>query len=479
MAMVFTNARAATEPIVFVNESFLALTGYTRDEVLGAGIDSVLTDLTASWDGMQAALKHGDGATIELECRRRDGGQFLAALFYSPVRDASGEVVQNFLSLVEVGGRFANLLQERDELFAIYNNAPGFIARTEGRDHRFMFANRSYERLIGRPITRGLPVATVLPEAVEQGFTELLDRVFDTGVPFVGSNMPIRLRPDPDREEEIRYITFVYQPVRDPDGTIVGLFSEGHDVTEQQEAADQVTALQSELIHLSRVSAMGTMATTLAHEINQPLVAITNFAAAARRIAARGNAAEDLDECLAGIASSAHRAGEMIRHLREMTRRGTPQRIRFDLKEAIGECVRLTRAGACADIDILDLSAAGTTVVADRVQIQQVAINLLKNACEAVRGRKERTVTVSSMRLDDATIVSVSDNGPGVPLDAARTIFEWSNSGKADGMGVGLSICRTIIEAHGGRIWLADSSDKGSTFSFALVDGELPAGANL
>jgi two-component system sensor kinase FixL len=469
MAMVFTNPAEPDEPIVYVNDSFLNLTGFHREQILGKGLGFVLADLTdrSAAEVLHAARDHRTGTTAELECRRRDGSTFLAALFFSPVRDADGTIVQNFMSLVELGGQFASLRRERDELFAIYNDAPGFIARTEGRDHRFVFANRAYERLVGRQIDKGMTVAAALPEAAEQGFVALLDRVFETGEPFVGANMPIRLRRGSD-EHEIRYITFVYQPVRDVDGYIVGLFSEGHDVTEQQEAADKVAELQNEVLHLSRLTAMGTMATTLAHEINQPLVAITNFAAAARRLAGRDGTGEELDECLAGIATSAHRAGEMIRHLREMTRRGKPQWILFELKPAISECIRLVRAGACGSPELHDLSTFETFVFADRIQIQQVIINLLKNACEAMEGAPHPRVTLAVVEENGMHVVSVTDSGAGVPLDVARTIFEWSESDKKDGMGVGLSICRTIVEAHGGRIWLANSGPQGSTFSFSV-----------
>lgn len=264
MAMVFTDATADRNPLVFANDSFLALTGFTREQVLGKALAFLLGDLIdrETSSSIEAALDTGAGGSWEMQCRRVDGSEFLAAVFLSPVHDERGLVCQNFLSFVELGGHIDRLLKQRNELHALYEQAPGFIAMSDGPDHRFTFANASYRKLVGRSNLVGLTVTEALPEIAEQGFIALLDRVFETGEPFAGTGTPIRLRTSAGPAETC-YINFVYQPIRDAGGRITGLFCEGYDVTTERVASDHLAELQSELIHLSRVNAMGTMATTV------------------------------------------------------------------------------------------------------------------------------------------------------------------------------------------------------------------------
>lgn len=471
MAMVFTDAEGERNPLVFVNESFEKLTGFTRDAIIGREVLSLLRDVAdrGTLSSIADALKAGRDGTWELQCRRADGGEFLAAVYLSPVRDRDGAIRQNFLSFVELGGHIERMLKQRNELHALYEQAPGFIATSEGPDHVFTFANASYKRLVGRADLIGRTVAEALPEIADQGFTGHLDRVFETGEPFLGTSMPIRFDPQGDRAATLRYVNLVYQPVRNASDRITGLFCEGYDVTLEREAADHLATLQAELIHLSRVNAMGAMATTLAHELNQPLAAISNyFAGCLRLIDLNSIAAEQLRAGLMATEEASQRAGDIIRHLRDLTRRGAPAKTSFDLKTAVGECVRLVRAGGNGDVDIVDLTPVDLTMVGDRVQIEQVVINLLRNACEAVAAADHRRVTIAALCECGHLTVSVSDTGTGVSAEAAKGIFRWTDSEKKGGMGLGLSISRTIVEGHEGHIWLERSDGTGSTFCFSV-----------
>jgi signal transduction histidine kinase len=365
--------------------------------------------------------------------------------------------------------RREELLSRRNEFHALYELAPGFIATSEGPEHRITFANAAYRRLVGRDDLVGQTVAEALPEIVDQGFIALLDQVYRTGEPVIGDAAPILLR-DPETGDLVqRYVTFVYQPVRNADRVIAGLFCEGYDATRQRRDADALGALQNALIHRARVNVMGMMATTLAHEINQPLSAISNFAAGILRRAEPGTPiTEDQLGALHAIEDASQRAAAIIRNLREMTRHREPVRTRFGLALAIEECVRLVRATADPGIQITTAIAKGLELVADRVQIQQVMINLVRNACDAVTDAAIREVLISADSTADAVTICVSDTGPGLSADRAEAAFSWTISAKEDGMGLGLSICRAIVEAHGGKIWLHSGCSQGATLCFSV-----------
>lgn len=477
MPMVFTDADGDYHPLVFVNDSFVALTGFSRKTIIGQDLLSLLSDVAdrQTLASIEAALGGGNDGTWELQCRRANGSEFLAAVYLSPVRDRSGAVRQHFLSFVELGGHIDRMLKERNEFHALYEQAPGFIATSEGPDHIFTFANASYKRLVARENLIHKSVAEALPEIADQGFIAHMDKVFETGKPFLGKCLPIRIKLTDNNETALHYISFVYQPVRDASDRITGLFCEGYDVTAEREAADDLASMQAELIYLSRANAMGAMATTLAHELNQPLTAISSYVAGCHRlIDPDGANAEQLGQALRAAEEASQRAGEIIRHLRDLTKRGSPAKTSFDLKPAITECVRLVSAGGNGEVHFLDLTPVDVTMTGDRIQIQQVLINLLRNAGEAVTAAGEHLVTIAAEIWDQHLVVSVTDTGAGVSAEAAESIFSWTDTTKTGGMGLGLSISRTIVETHQGRIWLARSDRTGSTFCFSIPHGSVP-----
>ncbi|GGB65677.1 sensor histidine kinase [Blastomonas aquatica] len=479
LPIIFTDAKSPGDPVVFVNDAFVALTGLGREAILDQPLDTLLgevTDLT-SLSAIRRQMLVEESGAWEMPCRRTDGTAFTAAIFFSPVEDDNAIVRRHFFVIVELGGQVEWLLEQRNAMHALYAQAPGFISTSTGPEHRFSFANASYKRFVARDDLIGKPVAEALPEMVDQGFLKVLDEVYHTGKPYTGTGMPMGIVIPETGEIEMRYCDFVYQPVRDASGKITGLFCEGYDVTEQRETADRLSMLQAQMIHLSRVNAMGTMATTLAHELNQPLAAIGNYATGLARMAEAGPIdRENLGLALRGIQEATQRAGDIIQNLRDLTRRRGPERTSFDLGDAVSECIRLVQATVPPSIIITTEIAPDTRLAADRVQIQQVIINLLRNACDAVMATPVKNVTVSTRTVDANLVVCICDSGAGVPVEVAERIFSWSESSKEGGMGLGLSICRTIIEAHHGRIWLEDSGTGGSEFCFSMPmqEGLLP-----
>lgn len=468
MPMAFTNATAPGNPLIFANDSFLALTGYTCAEVVGQSFDFLMSGMAApdAIDRLAAQFDQEKTETIEVECRGRDGQPFLVAIRINPVHDKGGMIVQHCISFASLAEHVEREREAREALHALYQHTPDFIVTMEGPEHRFTFANDAYQRLARNRALIGKTVADALPEIVDQGFIALLDRVFLTGEPFIAKAMPITL--DGENGPEPRFVDFIYQAVRGSGGEIVGVFCEGHDATEQKLASDKVQMLQAELMQVTRASAMGTMADTLAHELNQPLAAITNYAGACSRlIDPEGPSTTKLASALAGIAAGARRAGDIIRRMRDASQQRAAHREVFDLRAAVRESIELVQAGAWVKTSIDYSGCHSVEIEADRVQIEQVIMNLVRNASEAVVGMENGKIAVSISVKGSNAIVSVQDNGPGVSPKASARLFAQSPSTKAQGMGIGLSICRNIVEAHGGVIWL-ESGSGGANLCFSI-----------
>jgi two-component system, LuxR family, sensor kinase FixL len=245
------------------------------------------------------------------------------------------------------------------------------------------------------------------------------------------------------------------------------------DLTEHQQTQARLQELQSELVHVSRLSAMGEMASALAHELNQPLAAISNYMKGSRRLLAGSldpNATK-IESALDRAAEQAIRAGQIIRRLRDFVSRGETEKRVESLSKLVEEAGALGLSGAREQGVQLrfSLDPEHDLVLVDRVQIQQVLVNLFRNALEAMQQAPRRELTASNAGVaDDMIEVAVSDTGSGFTEDVRSNLFQTFFTTKATGMGVGLSISRSIIEAHGGRMWAESNPSGGATFRFSL-----------
>ena len=245
------------------------------------------------------------------------------------------------------------------------------------------------------------------------------------------------------------------------------------DLTEREESAARLQEVQGELARLARLNELGEMASTLAHELNQPLAAIANYAQGCSRLLngldsiTAGKMRDALDE----TTRQSLRAGQIIRQLREFVTRGETGKAKEDIRKLIEEAGALALAGSRERgvRSIFDFSPHAHLVLADRVQIQQVLINLIRNAMEAMRESKFRNLTIQTVAQGDGMIaVEVADTGPGISDDIAAQLFMPFVTTKPGGIGVGLSISRRIVEAHGGEIGATRNSSGGATFRFTL-----------
>jgi two-component system, LuxR family, sensor kinase FixL len=254
------------------------------------------------------------------------------------------------------------------------------------------------------------------------------------------------------------------------------------DLSERIEAEAQLQKVQSDLAHASRLSAVGTLASSLAHELNQPLTAVANYVSAARDMLDPDQATESaafLNEALSEAAKEAVRAGQIIRRLRDFVSRGEVEMQILSLGNLVQDATSLGLVGA-REKGVewwIEIDREVESVLADRVQIQQVMVNLMRNAIEAMEGAATKHLIIRARPFGtDQVEVSVEDTGPGIALEIQQNMFQPFTSTKAQGMGLGLSICRTIVEAHGGRLTMETPEAGGTIFRFTLGRADRASG---
>jgi two-component system sensor kinase FixL len=268
-------------------------------------------------------------------------------------------------------------------------------------------------------------------------------------------------------------------PIQTPDGMFV--LAAVIDITQRQKAELDAERQRNELAHLSRVTMLGELSGSLAHELNQPLTSILSNAQAAQRFLAQGGNLDEVHEILKDIVKEDKQAGEIIRRLRLLLKKGEVHHEPLDIAETVRDVLRLVRS------DLVNQGVTVTTEMArnlpavggDRVQLQQVLLNLVVNGCDAMADTPavDRELVVRAERADGGGVqVSVSDNGSGIPDGQVERIFDPFFTTKAHGMGLGLAVCRTIITAHGGRLWAVSNNGQGATVHFSVPAADMFAG---
>jgi PAS domain S-box-containing protein len=246
------------------------------------------------------------------------------------------------------------------------------------------------------------------------------------------------------------------------------------DLTERKRAEEAFRKVQMQLAHANRVATMGQLSASITHEVKQPIgAAVANAQAALRFLARRPPELEEVREALEAIVEAGHRAGEIVDRIRGLIKKAPPRKECLDINAGIREVIELTRGESVKNGISMqaDLADGLPLIEGDRVQLQQVILNLIVNAVEAMSGASDgtRELLVSSRKADTGgVLVGVRDSGPGLAPETLQHVFDAFYTTKAGGLGMGLSICRSIIEAHGGRLWASANLPRGASFQFAL-----------
>lgn len=283
------------------------------------------------------------------------------------------------------------------------------------------------------------------------------------------------------KDGEIRWIEHVCQPVTDPQGVLLGFRASNRDITERKQAELDALRRRAELTHVSRIATLGELSAALAHELNQPLTAILSNAQAARRFLTEERADPDeVKEILNDIINDDKRAADMIKTLRALMRRKELEFTSLNLNHIIRKFADLFNRESFTNNAplVLELAEGLPDVQCDAVHLEQVVLNLILNGSEAMEtvDRQCRELRILTAKHDEKSVrVSVRDKGPGIDEAFIERIFEAFYTNKPQGMGMGLSICKSIIEAHGGRLWAENHPEGGATFSFTVPICETPA----
>ena len=279
----------------------------------------------------------------------------------------------------------------------------------------------------------------------------------------------------------IKHLETIGRPAFSASGELVEIVTTQIDVTERKRAQEEhqrLRQLEADLAHMNRLSMMGELAASLIHEITQPIASARNNARAALNFF--DNQPSDLSEikeALGCVVGDADRAGHIVGRMRDQIKKAPPRRGRFDLNEAINEVVALARSALTEnEVSVQTRLAEGVLPVqGDRVQVQQVILNLILNAGEAMGSIEAgaRELLISTKQSETKTIVvAVGDSGPGIAPEDRERVFQAFYTTKSSGVGMGLSICQSIIEAHGGRLWADANEPRGAVFQFTLSDAE-------
>ena len=273
---------------------------------------------------------------------------------------------------------------------------------------------------------------------------------------------------------EIRWIEHACQPVFDRQGNNQGVRASNRDITKREFYRSETHKLQSELAHMDRVVTISTLTSALAHEINQPLAAMRSYAQAALRFMDKDQPEYDsVREALQGIVADNKRASEVVNRLRNLVKKGSTHWETIEINSIINDVIGLINSELVLRnaLITLNLYPGIAGVQGDSIQIQQVLINLLTNALDAMDDQPvdARTIVIATRpENSNEIIISISDSGGGIPPDTIEAIFSPFHTTKRTGMGLGLSICKSIIEAHSGKIYAQNNPDGGAIFSFIL-----------
>lgn len=454
------------------NNAAARLYGYSFEEVRGKPYPDAPHDRSIFAALFTQILDGRVIHDVEIERLRKDGTKAKIRYSAAPLHDSTG-TVRGVITLSEdISARHAALAvlkQQETRLRTVLETVPDAIIVIDDKGRIQSFSS-SAERQFGYKADEviGENVSILMPSPYREEHDGYIHRYQKTNEKRIigigrevfgqrknGSVFPMYLSVGEGKlEGESLYVGII------------------HDITEQQSTERKLREMQEELLHVSRITGMGQMASSLAHELNQPLTGASTMLQATRRMlesadpAAIGRAKEAVEKASQQLL----RAGEIIRRLREFASRGDTEKIEVPIDVIVNEAIALARVSNRFGNTKVNLRLEDTSaVLADKVQIQQVLLNLLRNGLEAMDDVSKPILTVSTRAVGDLVEISVADAGPGISPEMMERLFQPFVTTKNQGMGVGLAICRTIVEAHGGRLSADSGPGGGAVFKFTLT----------
>jgi PAS domain S-box-containing protein len=456
----------------FVNQPFLKFTGRLMEDILGWNWGSLLhpDDLTRYVGEWQAAVATGKPIESEARVRRTDGTYRWLLIRNVPLRDNTGTIVKWYGTAVDI--------EERHRAEDALRQSEAYLAEAQRLSHTGSWAwNLASQRIFWSLETFKIfgidpattPTSEIFLEKIHPDDRVSIDRV--ESELYKGNDAEYNYRLIfPDRS--IKHISSVARPIRNDTGQVIEFVGTVMDVTERKRAEEALREAHANLARVSRVTTMGELTASLAHEIRQPITAaVTNARTCLRWLGRDHPDVPEARDAASRIVSDVTRAADIISSLSLLFKKGALQRELVDINELVREMILLLRGEANRySVSIrTDLADDLPKVLADRVQLQQVFMNLMLNGIDAMKAAPDGCeLTIRSELNNGQLLISVSDTGVGLSPDQTDQIFRAFFTTKENGTGMGLPISRSIIESHGGRLWATGASSCGATFHFTL-----------
>jgi PAS domain S-box-containing protein len=473
---------APSGDLTFVNKRTADYLGLPKDHPLRFGID-----IGAQWDAhipllhpddqeesrkaWSTCLRTGEAAEFSQRVRNAQGGYRWFLSRAEPLQASDGTLLQWVgvnLDIEELMRAQEALRESERSARSAIDGIAGLVA-VMGPNGELETVNRQVFEYFGRPLEWLKNWGTndaVHPEDLPSG-VENFTRAVASGIPY---HYDQRLR---RFDGEYRWFDIHGLPIRDDSGRIARWYVLITDIEDRTRALARLEQMQSDFAHMNRVSVMGELAASLSHEITQPIASARNNARAAQNfLDMQPPDLSEVREALGCVVDDTDRAGDIVDRIRDHIKKTSPRKEHFDLNEAINEVVVLGRSAIVKNgVSVQTRLSEGLfPILGDRVQLQQVVLNLILNAAEAMGSveAEPRELLISTEQHHSGVLVAVRDSGPGIDPKHLDRIFESFYTTKPKGTGMGLSICRSIIDAHGGRLWVEANEPRGTIFQFTL-----------